>query len=361
MVPVRYDSEHITLDIFHKKEALYSNMIVTANTEEKYKAYVREIGNFYDEIMAVRPQWADSEKFPHIDPFKPVHPTQTPMCVSQGYAALEEYIKSCWKNAIGEKDPATAALKINECLKKGSEVVACQSKACGNYKFKYNPLYPTTKPAKKVEDIKHDPAKITLEEYYKLEESYMEKIMTSETISEYSQWVSYYTTCVKEVNTAHTDYKIEVITILSFEECQTMSKKIEHEVDYTFENFKTVEDVYQKQELIFGKLSTCTTSFEYAEYSAIYQEIIAYIEKEHSTWPVSKPELPCYHEMVEIKKKTKMFEYTESSLTTESSLVLIEKVLREMYSTTELAVYEAYSQELFKFTAIVIKKFPSLE
>ena len=77
--------------------------------------------------------------------YNPVYPVAKPEpdCVNTGYAALKEYVKGCWADAI-EEDPATAVQKVNECLEKGSEVAACQSNACGGYSFKYEPVFPTT-------------------------------------------------------------------------------------------------------------------------------------------------------------------------------------------------------------------------
>jgi hypothetical protein len=41
-----------------------------------------------------------------------------------------------------EEDSAVAVTKVGDCLALGSQVVECQSKACDNYEFKYNPVYP---------------------------------------------------------------------------------------------------------------------------------------------------------------------------------------------------------------------------
>jgi hypothetical protein len=50
-------------------------------------------------------------------------------------------------SAIEEEDPTVASDKVSECLGNGSSVVACQSQACDNYEFKYDPVYPTPKQA----------------------------------------------------------------------------------------------------------------------------------------------------------------------------------------------------------------------
>lgn len=220
---------------------------------------------------------------------------------------------------------------------------------------------PETKEAPKALDIPHKPAKeVTLKEYREIESDYLVKIAKAETLHEYNDFVAFYTTFEKEAAEAHKDFKIEMVKISTFDELKTMEKKIEEEIHFSVDRCNSAEEVETTLNTILDKMSVTKNVMEFAEYEALYEEIVTDVTKAHADWKFSHPEVPNFFELQEAEKNAKMIEFKEETLTSEQSLELITKYLREIYTAESYEEYISMIHQMEKFEAIVLKKFPAL-
>ena len=108
-------------------------------------------------------------------------------------------------------------------------------------------------------------------------------------------------------------------------------------------------------------MTSSTTVFQFLQHSIVYNKLVDQVSTDKSFSVGKLPKIPSFTKLKQTKENTKMFSFNEGKLTTTKSKQLIEKVIRKMYSTTDLAVYSAHEEIFFTFRKLVIRKFPVLE